>query len=138
MRFLVSTIVVIGFSWAALGQYKILQMSPPEAKKYLKSQLARMDEVRKYKYSGHIGEADNALLAIREIKDLSASEQKKVKNLVLEENKDRAAIYKAIAKFNKLNEKEKKMLIDSAYETYRNTDPKETYHFEKKKWTQKY
>ncbi len=138
MRFFLSTIVFIAFSWTALGQYKILQMSPPQAKKYLKSQLARMDDVRKYKHAGHIGEADDAMLAIRDIKTLPAAEQEKVKKIVADENKDRKSIYQAIAKFNKLNEKEKKMLIDSAYETYRNTDAKETYHFEKKKWIKKY
>lgn len=97
-----------------------------------------MNDVRKYKHSGHIGEADDAMLAIRDIKNLPNAEQEKVKKIVTDENKDRKGIYKAIAQFNKLNEKEKKMLIDSAYETYRNTDAKETYHFENKKWIKKY
>lgn len=97
-----------------------------------------MDEIRKHKFSGYIGEADNGMLAIREIKTLSKDEQKKISKLVDDENRDRKQIYAILGKHNKLNEKEKAMLIRSAYETYKNMDSKKTYHFENKKWLQKF
>jgi uncharacterized protein YdbL (DUF1318 family) len=135
---LVISVLIMACSFAVSGQYKILQMSPPAAKKHFKSQLTRMDEIRKHKFSGYIGEADNGMLAIREIKSLSKDEQKKITKLVDEENKDRKQIYVILAKHNKLNDKEKMMLIRSAYETYKNMDSKKTYHFENKKWLQKF
>lgn len=132
------SILIVACSLAAFGQYKILQMSPPAAKKYFKSQLSRMDDIRKNKFSGYIGEADTGLLAIREVKSLSKDEQKKIIKLLDDENKDRTQIYAILIKHNKLNEKEKTMLIRSAYETYKNMDSKKTYHFENKKWLQKF
>lgn len=131
-------ILIAAFSLPAVGQYKILQMSPPAAKKYFKSQLTRMDDIRKAKFAGYIGEADDGLLAIREIKALSKDEQKKITKLVTDENKDRKQIYTILIKHNKLSEKEKVMLVRSAYETYRNMDSKKTFHFENKKWQQKF
>ena len=97
-----------------------------------------MDDIRKYKFAGYIGEADTGMLAIREIKALSKDEQKKITKLVEDENKDRKQIYAILGKHNKLSEKEKVMLIRSAYETYKNMDSKKTYHFENKKWLQKF
>lgn len=97
-----------------------------------------MDEIRKHKFSGYIGEAETGLLAIREIKALSKDEQKKIAKLVEDENKDRKQIYVILIKHNKLSDKEKTMLIRSAYETYKNMDSKKTYHFENKKWLQKF
>ena len=52
-----------------------------------------MDEIRKNKFAGYIGEADTGMLAIREIKSLSKDEQKKITKLVDDENKDRKKIY---------------------------------------------
>ena len=132
------SILIVAFSLSASGQYKIMQMSPPAAKKHFKSQLTRMDDIRKYKFAGYIGEADTGMLAIREIKSLSKDEQKKITKLVDDENKDRKQIYAILGKYNKLSEKEKVMLIRSAYETYKNMDSKKTYHFENKKWLQKF
>ncbi len=132
------SILMMACSLTASGQYKILQMSPPAAKKHFKSQLSRMDDIRKNKFAGYIGEADTGMLAIREIKALSKDEQKKITKLVDDENKDRKKIYAILMKHNKLNEKERAMLIRSAYETYKNMDSKKTYHFENKKWLQKF
>ncbi len=132
------SILIMACSLTASGQYKILQMSPPAANKHFKSQLTRMDEIRKNKFAGYIGEADTGLLAIREIKALSKDEQKKITKLVEDENKDRKQIYAILIKHNKLKDQEKTMLIRSAYETYKNMDSKKTYHFENKKWLQKF
>jgi uncharacterized protein len=127
----------IFLSQSVLAQYKVLDMKPPKAQKYLKSQLARMDELRKYKYAGSIGETDQATVAIRDVKGLAESEQKKIKKVVDDENRDRKFIFNEIAKFNKLDKTEYGFLIKSAYETYRNTDAKGTYYLENKKWLKK-
>ncbi len=121
-----------------MAQYKMLEMSPPKAKKILKTQLARMDEVRKYKQLGYIGEVETAFLDIRDPKVVPKADIEKVKKVVVDENKDRKTLYAVIAAHNKLNAKEKEMFIRSAYETYRNTDAKESYYFENKKWQKKY
>jgi uncharacterized protein len=138
MKVLYTFLLVVLFSMISEAQYKILEMSPPAAKKYLKSQLARMDDVRKHKFAGHIGEAEGGMLAIHEIKSLPKTDQDKIKKLVELENKDRKAIFAAVAKHNKLNSKEKEMLSRSAFETYRNMDAKGVYYFENKKWQKKY
>ena len=64
-----------------------------------------MDEIRRNKFAGYIGEADTGMLAIREIKALSKDEQKKLTKLVDDENNDRKKIYAILMKHNKLNEK---------------------------------
>lgn len=138
MRPISSFFIFLIFFTTSQAQYKILEMSPPAAKKYLKSQLSRMDEVRKHKFSGYIGEAEGGMLAIHDIKSLPKAEQEKIKKLVELENKDRKAIFAAVAKHNKLNAKEKEMLSRSAFETYRNMDAKGVYYFENKKWQKKY
>ncbi|MBY0385000.1 YdbL family protein [bacterium] len=138
MRPIASFFISLIFFVTSQAQYKILEMSPPGAKKYLKSQLGRMDEVRKHKFAGHIGEADGGLLAIHEIKSLPKADQEKIKKLVESENKDRQGIFAAVAKHNKLNSKEKEMLLRSAFETYRNMDAKGVFYFENKKWQKKY
>lgn len=135
---LACSLLIFIFSLSVQAQYKILQMSPPAAKKHFKAQLGRMDEIRKYKFAGHIGEADSGMLAIRDIKSLSKDEQKKITKLVDDENKDRKQIYAILVKHNKLSDKEKDMLLRSAFETYRNMDSKKTFHFENKKWQQKF
>ncbi len=126
------------FSFPLLAQYKKFEMNPPAAKKYLKSQLNRMDQVRKYKILGYIGEAEQAVLSVRDIKSLTKTEQEKIKKTVDEENADRKAIFSAIAKYNKLNKHEYGFLLKSAYETYRNTDPKGTYYYEGRQWQKRY
>lgn len=124
-------------SWV-YAQYKILQMQPPGSKKYYQSQLQRMDVVKKYKYSGAIGESDDGLLAIHDIKTLNKKEQETVQKTVASENKDRESIYKLVIKHNKLDAKEKKMFIESAFETYKNTDAKGTFFRQNNKWQQKF
>lgn len=138
MKPLIFVLTLILFLSPVGAQYKMLEMSPPKAKKILKNQLARMDEVRKYKQLGYIGESETAFLDIREMKAIPKADQEKVKKVVADENKDRKNLYAVIAVHNKLNEKEKAMLIRSAFETYRNTDAKEMYYFENKKWQKKY
>jgi uncharacterized protein YdbL (DUF1318 family) len=130
-------ISILFFNLGAQAQYKVLEMKPPAAKKHLKSQLERMDLVRKYKRTGQIGETDQATLAIREPKAIAAAELKQIKKVVDDENRDRQRIFDEIAKFNKLNKQEQGFLIKSAYETYRNTDAKGSYYLENKKWFKK-
>lgn len=120
------------------AQQKFIEMNPPKAKPFLKSQLDRMDSVKEYKYKGIIGETDKALLAVRETGAMKPEDVKKVKAVVDGENKDRKAIYDEIARYNKLSVKEKEILIRSAFETMKNRDIKNTYYFEKNAWHKKY
>lgn len=117
---------------------KKIEMNPPAAKKYLKSQLNRMDQVRRYKILGYIGEGEQAVLVVRDTKGLAKADQEKLNKVVVEENADRKAIFAAIAKYNKLSSQEYDFLLKSAYETYRNTDPKGTYYYEGRQWQKRY
>jgi uncharacterized protein len=137
MKVLFSVMVMV-FSLVVHAQHKFIEMTPPKAKPYLKKQLERMDAIKAFKLKGHIGESDNAMLAIRESKGLKPQQIEKMNKLVAEENKDRKAIFEEIAKFNKLNKSEKEILIKSAYETYRNTDAKGIYYKEKNTWQKRY
>lgn len=125
-------------SWVALAQHKIIEMNPPKAKPYLNRQIERMDLVKAHKLKGYIGEEDNGLLAIRETKGLSAKQIERMKTMVSEENKDRQGVYDEIVKFNKLSDKEREILIRSAYETSRNIDKKGIYYKEKGQWLKRF
>lgn len=117
---------------------KLFEMSPPKAKPYQKRQVKRMAMFRDFKFAGFLGETDQGLLAIRDISKTTPENQKFIKKLVDEENKDRLQIYKEIANYNKLKPKQKQMLIQNFFEVYRNTDAKGTYYFEKKAWQKHY
>ncbi len=120
------------------AQHKFIEMNPPKAKPYLKSQLERMDAINQFRNEGVIGETDSAMLAIHDTSKLKAAQIKKVKEVMDAENKDRKAILDEIAKFNKLTDKEKEILIRSAYETHKNRSIKNSYYFEKDAWHKKY
>lgn len=133
-------ILILGFFAATLvqAQHKFIEMNPPKAKPYMKTQLDRMDAIREFKEKGIIGEADSALLAVHDTEKLTAAQIKKVKEYMDAENKDRTAIYNEIAKYNKLTAQEKEILIRSAYETNKNRDIKGSWYFEKNAWNKKY
>lgn len=126
------------FLSVSFAQHKFIEMNPPKNKPYMKSQVERMDLIKAHKLTGVLGETETAMLAIHDTKGLNPRQIKRANELMEAENKDRKAIFAEIARFNKLNEKEKELLIRSAYEAYRNTDAKGTYYFEKKAWHKKY
>ena len=121
-----------------LAQHKFLDMNAPGAKKHMKTQVERMELIKAHKLSGVLGESDTAMLMLHSTEGLKPAQIKRAKDLMAAENIDRKGIFDAITKHNKLNEKEKKLLIRSAYETYRNMDAKGTYYFEKESWHKKY
>lgn len=120
------------------AQYKMIEMNPPKAKAPLKRQLDRMSQVQKYKFKGVIGETDQATIAIHDAKNLSKKEHDEVKKMVDAENKDRTSIFQAIIDFNKLNKKEREILVKSAFDTYKGIDAKGTFYYENKTWQKKY
>ncbi len=137
MKFLIFIAFVLG-SLSASAEPKFLEMSPPKAKAHQKKQVERLHPLRMFKFKGYIGENSEGYLSIRELTGVAKAEQEKIKKMVADENKDRAAIYKEIIVFNKLNEQEKGFLIKSAFDTLRATDAKGTYHYENEKWQRKY
>lgn len=133
------TILSIMLLVPADGLAKPLTSQPPGAKKYIKKQIQRKPVLRKYRYKGHVGEADTGYLAIRTLEGLKKEEKEKVKKLVEAENQDRKNIYAEVIKYNKLDtEKKKKIMIESFYHVYKNTSPKGNYFYENKTWQKKY
>lgn len=126
------------FIISATAQHKFIEMNPPKAKKYMKNQIERMDLVKAHKLTGVLGETEKGMLGLHDISKLKPTQVKRAKDLMEAENKDRKAIFDEIARFNKLNAQEKELLLKSAFETYRNTDAKGTFYFEKAAWHKKY
>jgi uncharacterized protein len=123
---------------ASAYDHKFYNMTPPKAKALQKRQVKRMAAIRDFKMGGFIGETDSGLLAIHDVKQVNARNQKVLKKLVEDENKDRQQIYNEIMVYNKLKPEQKPALIQNFFEVYRNTDPKGTYYYEKKVWQKHY
>lgn len=117
---------------------KNLRMDPPATKKERDNQLKRSADLIRFKTLGYIGESSDGLLAIREKNGASKEEAVKVQKIVDEENKDRAAIYKELISFNKLDEKEQGFLMKAVYDTLKGSDAKGFYFYENQKWQKKY
>lgn len=126
------------FIVAAMAQHKFLQMNPLGAKKYMQKQVERMDLIKAHKLTGVLGETETGMLGIHDTSKLKPAQVKRAKELMEAENKDRKAIFDEIARVNKLTEKEKQMLLKSAFDTYRGTDAKGTFYYEKGAWYQKF
>lgn len=127
------------FQWvSSADDYKSYDMNPPAAKARRKAQVERMPIIREYKMRGFIGEHEEGILAVRDLKDAPKEEHAAIKKVVEDENADRRVIFNAIVKANKLTDKEKGFLTKSTYEVFRNTSAKETWYYEKKNWHKKY
>lgn len=137
MKVLVFVLSLI-FTSLGLAQHKFLKTDLPSIKKNMKSQVERMDLIKAHKLTGVLGEADNAMLSLHSTENLKPAQIKRAKELMEAENADRKVILDEIAKHNKLNAKEKELLIRSSFETYRNMDAKGTYYYEKNAWHKKY
>lgn len=125
-------------SYQSQAKNQFLEMSPPKAKLAQKNQLPRMDDIKAYKRSGFIGEADTGFLAIQDIKKIPQEKLKKISDLLESENKDRKVIYEEIIKYNKLKEPEATLFYKSVFETNKNADPVGTFYLEKSTWFKKY
>jgi len=125
-------------SHASFAQAKKIEMSPPSVKQLQLRRVDRQTALLVAKFKGYIGETDQGLIAVRDMKRLAKNEQEKITQLVTAENQDRLTWYKEVISFNKLNEQEKGFLIKSAFDTFKGTDAKGTYYYENKKWQKKY
>lgn len=123
----------------ALAQENLnFNMTPGSIAKINQSQIERSSKIQFYKNKGQIGEAEGAMLAIREPKTIKADELAVIKKLVDEENKDRTVEINEIAKANKFDAAKKAHLIKAYFETKKGTDAKGTYFFESNVWQKKY
>lgn len=120
------------------AEYKKIEMNPPKAKEIQSRRLDRQTPLMLHKFKGYVGETDEGLIAVREIKKLPKIEQDTITKMVADENKDRQAWYKEIIAHNKLSEKEKGFLIKSAFDSFKGMDAKGTYFYENKRWQKKY
>jgi uncharacterized protein len=123
---------------ASAYDHKFYNMTPPKAKPLQKRQVKRMAALRDFKMAGFIGETDSGLLAIHDLSKVNARNQKILKKLVEDENKDRLQIFNEIMSYNRLKPEQKPVLIQNFFEVYRNTDPKGTFFYEKKVWQKHY
>lgn len=75
-------------------------VNTPRIRKLQASMKQRFPRLKNHYKSGAIGFTRDALVAIRDAKAISLKERKQVQALVQAENKDRNALYKAIADAN--------------------------------------
>jgi len=93
----------------------------PELKAIVQRRQARFDDVEKYKNMGCIGEKNDAYLAYRPCADCDKSPalKSKVEALIKGENDDRKAMYKEVARQNKVPESEMAKIQAIWAETFR-------------------
>jgi len=81
-----------------------VDVSTPPIRKLKKSMKERFPDLEPFYNKGAIGEGNEGLVDIRDIEGLDLKERAKAKKLVNEENGDREALYREIAKANKFGE----------------------------------
>jgi uncharacterized protein YdbL (DUF1318 family) len=77
-----------------------IDISTPEVRAILQSMKERFTELRKYFQSGAVGLTADGLIAVRDQSAVPLAERATVTRLVADDNRDRAALYAAIAKAN--------------------------------------
>lgn len=85
---------------AAYAQEPNLDVNTPEVRAITTSMSARFGELTKYFDSGVVGLTADGLVEVRDANAAPLPERATVKRLVADDNKDRAALYAAIAKGN--------------------------------------
>jgi len=85
---------------AAHAQQANLDISSPAIGKIEASMKARHAQLLPYYNSGAIGLTDNGLIAVRDAKAIPLAARKTVNQLVADDNRDRAALYREIAAAN--------------------------------------
>jgi uncharacterized protein YdbL (DUF1318 family) len=78
-----------------------LDVSSPEITRLTKNMEARFDELAPWLDSGAIGLSADGFLAQRDANAVPLAERNNVRNLVANENADRAALYREMASINK-------------------------------------
>ena len=115
-----------------------LNLTTPAIRKMIDSMKARNTEIMQFKDKGVIGETNDGMLAIRDMKGLGGEEIRTVKRLLRAENNDRETLYRELAVANKIDPAD----IDKIKTVFAKTrkskaKPGHWYHDEKGKWTQK-
>jgi hypothetical protein len=77
-----------------------LEVSTPAISVIKKSLASRFAKLKPHLDVGAIGLTHDGLVAVRDLKVIAAAEHAAVESLVAEENKDRAALYREIARAN--------------------------------------
>jgi len=85
---------------AAHAQQADLNVSTPAIEKLTASMRARHDQLRPYYEQGAIGLTSEGLVEIRDLAAVALAERQKLKRLVAQENQDRNALYREIARAN--------------------------------------
>lgn len=102
-----------------------------------KRQGLRKEELLAAKEKGLIGESENGYILIRSEKGLGPSELKKIKSVVLQENKDRKKMYQFLAREQKFKKEEYQIMKRNMFKSYLEWDPPGIYYFMNKKWLKK-
>ncbi len=115
-----------------------LNLTTPAIRKLIDSMKALNTEIMQFKDKGVIGETNDGMLAIRDMKGLGGEEIRTVKRLLRAENNDREALYKELAVANKIDPAD----IDRIKAVFAKTriskaKPGHWYHDENGNWTQK-
>jgi uncharacterized protein YdbL (DUF1318 family) len=87
----------------AHAQEADINISNPAIRALKASIKTRSDAIKPFMDRGHIGIAQDGLLAIRSTEGLNLKERAEVKQLVDAENRDREALYAEIAKANNIS-----------------------------------
>ncbi len=105
--------------------------------KIYRRQAKRMKRLDLFKKKGMIGEADSAMLLIRDLSKLKPKQKKFVQKLVKVENSDRLRIVSAIQKKLTPSMENYKFVRRRLFELYRAMDSSGTYYYEADHWRKK-
>lgn len=85
---------------AAQAQQADIDISSPAIKKIETAMKARHSRLEQFYASGAVGLTNDGLVAVRDPKQVPLAQRRTVNQLVAEENRDRKALYQAIAEAN--------------------------------------
>lgn len=85
---------------AAKAQEPDIDASSPESLRLQESMKARLEQLRPYYDAGSVGFGSDGFIAVRDANAVPLAERNKLRTLVANENADRAALYREIAKAN--------------------------------------
>ena len=114
-----------------------LTVSTPAINTLTAAMKARHSQLAPYYTSGAVGPTATALVSIRDAKLLALKERNRVKKLVNDENTDRNALYREIAKANKHPEWEASIRSTFARRWIANAQPGWWYQKTDQTWQQK-
>lgn len=85
---------------SANAQEPDIDASSPESLRLQESMKARLEQLRPYYDAGSVGFGSDGFIAVRDANAVPLAERNKLRTLVSNENADRAALYREIAKAN--------------------------------------